>query len=152
MIASNTATIRLVPATRADLESLVALRIDAMRESLERAGRFDPVRARERFVSGFSPAHTKHIIIDGKRIGVVVVKPEADQFLLDHFYIHPDYQRQGIGSAVLDRIFAKADAQATILRVAALRGSDANQFYKRRGFEFLDEEQWDIHYVRYPQR
>jgi hypothetical protein len=29
-----------------DFEALVALRIEAMRESLERVGRFDPVRAR----------------------------------------------------------------------------------------------------------
>ncbi len=152
MIATNTATIHLVPAIRADLESLVALRIEAMQESLERAGRFDPVRARERFASGFSPMHTKHIVINGKRIGFVVIKPEPDQFLLDHLYIRPDFQRQGIGSAVLDRIFAKADAQSTTLRVAALRGSEANQFYKRRGFEFFAEEEWDIYYVRYPHR
>ena len=38
-----------------DFEALVSIRIDAMRESLERMGRFDPVRARERFREGFSP-------------------------------------------------------------------------------------------------
>ena len=41
-----------VAAEPSDFESLVALRIEAMRESLERIGRFDPVRARERFLSG----------------------------------------------------------------------------------------------------
>ena len=37
--------ISLAPTCEADLDSLVALRVDAMRDSLERIGRFDPVRA-----------------------------------------------------------------------------------------------------------
>lgn len=39
-------------AEAADAEALVALRIRALRESLERLGRFDPVRSRERFFVG----------------------------------------------------------------------------------------------------
>lgn len=35
----------LVLAQQNDLDNLVAIRIEAMRESLERVGRFDPVRA-----------------------------------------------------------------------------------------------------------
>jgi hypothetical protein len=35
--------------------ALAELRVEAMRESLERIGRFDPSRARERFLSGISP-------------------------------------------------------------------------------------------------
>jgi hypothetical protein len=42
-------SITLTTAAAEDFEALVALRIDAMRESLERIGRFDPARARERF-------------------------------------------------------------------------------------------------------
>lgn len=34
----------LVPTQHSDLEDLVAIRIEAMRESLERVGRFDPSR------------------------------------------------------------------------------------------------------------
>lgn len=148
----NGFTINLIPAVKADLEALVDIRIAAMRESLERIGRFDPVRARERLVSGFSPDCTKHIAINGKRIGFIVVKPDADHFVLDHFYLHPDHQKKGIGSAVLDLIFAKVDAESAVLHVSALRESAANHFYKRRGFELFDEEDWDLHYVRYPRR
>jgi hypothetical protein len=43
------------PAAASDRESLVLIRIEAMRESLERIGRFDPARARERLESGFVP-------------------------------------------------------------------------------------------------
>ena len=58
-----------------DADALVSLRIEAMRESLERAGRFDAARARQRFLSGFSPEHTRHIVLGDERVGFVVVKP-----------------------------------------------------------------------------
>ena len=45
----------LEPVAESDFESLAALRIEAMRESLEQLGRFDPERARERLRAGFEP-------------------------------------------------------------------------------------------------
>ncbi len=141
-------TVTLGPSTAGDAEALVALRIAAMRESLERIGRFDPVRARERFLAGFSPAHTRHIVVAGERVGFVVVKPWDDGLLLDHLYLHPRHQGRGIGSAVLALIFAETDGLGRRLRVGALRGSDANRFYARHGFIAVEEGEWDVYYVR----
>jgi GNAT superfamily N-acetyltransferase len=141
-------SVTLEAAQPSDLEALVALRIEAMRESLEAAGRFDPVRARERFVSGFVPERTRHIVVDGERVGFVVVRPEADALLLDHLYIRPGAQGQGIGAAVLAMVFAEADAQALPVRVGALRGSASNRFYLRHGFRLVDTGEFDHHYIR----
>jgi GNAT superfamily N-acetyltransferase len=141
-------TASLVPAQPADLEPLVALRIEAMRESLERIGRFDPLRARERFASGFAPEHTRHIVVAGERVGFVVVKPQRDGLLLDHLYNRPAFQGQGIGAAVLALVFAEADAKAQPLRVSALARSDSNRFYLRHGFRLVKQGELDIHYVR----
>lgn len=85
-------TITFRPAIDADAEALVRLRIEAMRESLESIGRFDPVRARERFLSTFESQYTRHIDADGERVGFVAVKPMADALQLDHLYIHPQHQ------------------------------------------------------------
>ena len=141
-------TVTLAPAAADDAAALVALRIAAMRPSLERIGRFDPVRARERFLAGFSPAHTRHIIVGGERVGFVVVKPRDGGLLLDHLYLQPGHQGQGIGSAVLALIFAEADGLGRRLRVGALRGSDANRFYARHGFVAVEEGEWDVYYER----
>ncbi len=70
-----------------DADALVALRIAAMRESLERIRRFDPQRARERFLSSFDPTRTRHIVVDGHRVGFVVTTPQAEWLSLDHLYI-----------------------------------------------------------------
>jgi GNAT superfamily N-acetyltransferase len=140
--------IDLLPVEETDAEALVLLRIAAMRDSLERIGRFDARRARERFLSGFEPRHTRHIVKDGARVGFVVVKPAGDGLLLDHLYVHPAYQGMGIGSEVLRRILAEADRGHRCVRVGALKGSDSNRFYVRHGFELVDHAEWDNYYVR----
>ena len=144
------AAFAFTPATVEDAEALVALRIAAMRESLERIGRFDPVRARERFLAGFAPEHTQHIVWNGARIGFYVVKPADGGLLLDHLYIRPGHQGQGAGAAVLAHVFAQADALGLPLRVGALRGSDSNRFYLRHGFASAGQGEFDNYYTRTP--
>ena len=141
-------TLALTPVAASDLESLVALRIEAMRESLLRIGRFDATRARERFAAGFAPQHTRHIEYQGERVGFLAIKPLAGALLLDHFYIHPRHQSRGIGAAALRQVFDQADAAGLPLRVGALRGSDSNRFYRRHGFRLVEEAEWDLYYLR----
>ena len=138
------------PASPDDADELVALRIAAMRESLERVGRFDPARARARFLSTFAPEHTRHLMVGSQRAGFVVLRPATDHLLLDHLYIHPTHQGKGIGAAVLAALFAQADAEGQPLRVGALRESDSNRFYARHGFELVEQGEWDNYYVRKP--
>jgi len=145
---SSVTPVSFAPALPSDAEALVALRIEAMRESLERIGRFDAVRARERFLSGFSPAHTRHIEAAGRRVGFVVVTRQPDFLLLDHLYVHPDHQGQGIGAAVLTRVIEEAAAEALPVKVGALRGSDSNRFYSRHGFQLVEQGEFDNYYIR----
>lgn len=140
--------VTLTPADPGDAEALVALRIEAMRESLERIGRFDPARARQRFLSGFSPAHTRHIEAGGLRVGFVVAKPQPESMLLDHLYIRPGSQGRGIGAKVLARVIEEASALGLPVRVGALRGSDSNRFYQRHGFRLAGQDEFDNHYLR----
>lgn len=142
------ATLSFAPAMPRDADELVALRIAAMRLSLERIGRFDPARARERFLSGFTPADTRHIIVAGRRVGFVVVKRQQQGLLLDHLYVDPAWQGHGVGSGVLANVFARGDTELLDVHVGALRGSDSNRFYLRHGFELVKQSEFDNHYVR----
>jgi len=141
-------SITVSPAQPGDFESLVALRIEAMKVSLEHVGRFDPARARERFRSSYSPDHTRHIEFNGARVGFFVVKPQADALLLDHLYIRPNAQNHGIGGAVLALVFEEADSKALPVRVGALRESKSNLFYFRHGFQLVEQAEFDNFYVR----
>lgn len=146
--ASDRPVLALSPAGEGDFEALLSLRLAAMRESLERVGRFDPQRARERLSRGFQPAHTRHILRDGELVGFVVVVPRERDWLLDHLYIHPSAQGQGIGGWVLEQVLREADAQHRPVHVTALKHSDANRFYQRHGFELQAEGEWDLYYLR----
>ncbi|WP_322014265.1 GNAT family N-acetyltransferase [Paraburkholderia sp. J12] len=142
--------ITFLPTTHDDAEALVNIRINAMRESLERIGRFDRQRARERFLAAFDPAWCRFIAVEGERVGFVAAKPDDEHLALEHLYIVPEHQGRGIGSIVLDAVFADADSQAMPVKVGALRESDSNRFYRRHGFTQTGEGEWDIYYVRAP--
>ncbi|MGK8834250.1 VOC family protein [Achromobacter xylosoxidans] len=140
--------LRDAPVGEADFDALLAIRIEAMRDSLERLGRFDPERARARLRATFRPEHTWFIERDGARIGFYALRPDGDGLRLDHLYVVPAAQGLGVGGQVLGRLLRDADLRGLPVRVGALRGSDSNRFYRRHGFEPVAESEWDIDYLR----
>ncbi|CUJ21228.1 Predicted enzyme related to lactoylglutathione lyase [Achromobacter xylosoxidans] len=140
--------LRDAPVGEADFDALLAIRIEAMRDSLERLGRFDPERARARLRATFRPDHTWFIERDGARIGFYALRPDGDGLRLDHLYVVPAAQGLGVGGQVLGRLLRDADLRGLPVRVGALRGSDSNRFYRRHGFEPVAQSEWDIDYLR----
>ncbi len=148
MPATADMNLRLAPAGEDDFDAELSLRLAAMRESLEKAGRFDAQRARERLSRGYLPAYTRHILKDNELVGFVVVVPREHDWLLDHLYIHPSAQALGVGSWVLQQVLKEADEQHKAVSVTALKLSDANRFYLRHGFVLQAEGEWDLYYLR----
>lgn len=138
-------------ASQSDGETLAQLRIAAMKPSLEAIGRFDPGRARSRFLSNFVPENTQKIILDGELAGFYVVQQNETHLKLDHLYIHPDYQGKGIGADIVNEVKALAAEKALPIQLCALRDSPSNLFYQREGFQLQYEEEWDIYYQWSPQ-
>lgn len=139
-----------VPVAVNDFDQMLALRIEALRESLERLGRFDPVRARERLAAGFVPEHMRHILVEGERAGFITLRPGSEQtapaLQLDHLYIRPVCQNRGIGAWALDWAKAQAELQNCDITLAALKQSAANRFYLRHGFIQIGEGEFDLDY------
>ena len=132
------------PAALSDLETLVALRIAALRESLERVGRFAPDRARARFIENFRPDHTRLIRVCAALAGCVAFGPRGDDWEIEHFYLDPAFQGAGLGGAVMTALLAEADAAGMAVALTVLEMSDANRFYARFGFEETGREGVDI--------
>ena len=147
---------RLASASLDDFDVLFKLRLAAMRESLERIGRFDEQRAFERFRSTFDPAHTRLVLLDqtGTMAGCVAVKPvegeAGDALLLEHFYLFPEHQGHGLGGEILRQLLAEADAEGRAVRLSVLQRSDAARFYQRYGFVETGQDEWDIYMERPP--
>lgn len=132
------------PASASDLETLVALRIVALRESLERVGRFTPERARARFIESFRPEHTRLIRVGPALAGCVAFGPREDAWEIEHFYLDPAFQGAGLGGAVMSALLAEADAAGHAVALTVLELSDANRFYARFGFSETGREGVDI--------
>ncbi|MFG3280775.1 GNAT family N-acetyltransferase [Streptomyces sp. NPDC048111] len=140
----------LRPAEGADVEAIVELRAVAMRPDLERLGRFDEHRVRQRFRDAFCPSHTWIVLADGAFAGCVALRPAEDGYWLEHFYLAPAVQGRGLGSAVLRAVLARPEAIAAPVRLNVLQGSAARRLYERHGFAVESQDPVDVFMVRPP--
>ncbi|WP_091102913.1 GNAT family N-acetyltransferase [Nonomuraea pusilla] len=137
-------------ATAADVETLAELRATVLRADLERVGRYDAHRVRQRLRDSFSPLHTSVIMTGGELAGCVTVRPAEGGRLLEHFYLAPRHQGRGLGSAVLRTLMERADEQRAAVRLQVLQGSAARRLYERHGFVVESEDPVDVFMVRPP--
>lgn len=148
----TTETLLILPAFAEDAEHLAAIRVEAMRPSLEAVGRFDPERARDRLLASFRPDDTRVIRQDDQVAGFFVVRRQADHLYLDHLYLAPAFQGRGIGRYVIERLKTEARALALPIRLVALNGSPANAFYLSCGFVRGGADALDTRYEWLPGR
>ncbi|MFJ8858380.1 GNAT family N-acetyltransferase [Streptomyces sp. NPDC102451] len=148
----STSTVRawsLRPALSEDLEVMTELRAVVMRPDLERLGRYDEHRVRQRLRDAYAPEHTWVVeTSDGVFAGCVALRPAEDGWWLEHFYLAPELQGGGIGSAVLAELLARTDAEGVPVRLDVLRGSAARRLYERHGFVLEREDAVDVYMVR----
>lgn len=137
-------------ASVADVEAVAELRALVLRADLERLGRYDEQRVRQRLRDGFAPAHTWAIEVDGAFAGCVSLRPAEDGHWLEHFYLAPHLQGAGMGTAVLRELLERCDRDGTVVRLNVLRGSPARRLYERHGFTRETEGPVDVCMVREP--
>lgn len=135
-------------ARRGDVEAVAELRAVVMRGDLERLGRYDEERVRQRVRDGFSTRHTSVIEVEGEFAGCVTVRPVGEGELLEHFYLDPGRQGRGLGSAVLRTVLRRADERGVPVRLNVLQGSAARRLYERHGFVVEREDPVDVFMVR----
>ncbi len=139
---------RFAPAREADFEPLLAIRIDVMREHLERVFRYDPSRARRFFREHFDQPGLRLILIGDTLAGCVAFRLRDDAIVIDSFYLDRRFQNRGLGAAVLKVLLAEGDALAKPVHLDVLQGSPADRFYERHGFQKIKEDEIERTYER----
>ena len=139
---------RFAPVSEADFEPLLALRIDVMREHLERVFRYQPERARRIFREHFDEPGLRLILVDGERAGCVGFRNSEGEIKIDSFYLARRHHNRGLGAAILKVLLAEADALGLPVRLEVLHGSPAGRFYERHGFAKLAEDDVEAEYER----
>ncbi len=88
---------------------------------------------------------------DGELVGVAGIQHLGDVALIRHVYVRANYQRQGVGGALLQHLFTLARASEVL--VGTYKDATwAVRFYTQHGFEHVSREDssrlleryWDI--------
>jgi GNAT superfamily N-acetyltransferase len=145
--ASLSANWSLRAASAHDDQWIAELRAVVLRPDLERLSRFDPVRVRQRFLAAFEPASTRVVLVDGLAAGSIAVRADEGSVWIEHFYLRPELQGRGIGSAVLKSQLAAGTGDRPF-RLNVLQGSRAQALYERHGFVVEREDAVDVFMVR----
>ncbi|GAB4051636.1 GNAT family N-acetyltransferase [Catellatospora paridis] len=138
------------PALTADVEPVAELRAVVLRADLERLGRYDEHRVRQRLRDKFAAEHTRVIEVAGEFAGCVTLRPAADAHWLENFLLAPHLHGGGIGTAVLAGLLEQCDRAGTRVRLQVLQGSAARRLYERHGFSVETEDPVDVFMIREP--
>jgi GNAT superfamily N-acetyltransferase len=138
------------PAKPTDVEPIAELRVTVLRPDLERLGRFDEHRVRQRLRDSFSPTHTSIVLAGGAFAGCVALRPAEDGQWLEHFYLDPGVQGRGLGAAILQTLLNHTSTEGLVVRLNVLQGSAARRLYERHGFTVQSEDPIDIFMMRTP--
>jgi ribosomal protein S18 acetylase RimI-like enzyme len=77
--------------------------------------------------------------LDDQRIGRIYIYRSANDIRVMDIALMPDYQRRGIGSALLRELIEEADAMAVTITLHVEADNPAVALYRRLGFEHLED-------------
>ena len=100
------------------------------------------------FRQKFDPAKRQVILLDGKPAGVLSVEEQADETFLALIEILPEYQGQGLGTAVIQHVITAALQHGRPVTLRVLKTNHpARRLYERLGF-IITEETSTHYYMR----
>ncbi|NOH31751.1 GNAT family N-acetyltransferase [Vibrio mediterranei] len=126
-----------------DFDFLFELKKAAEYEAVSRVFGWDESLQRHLHEVEWSQAKPTIIEIDGKRIGSYLLKPQDGGYYFGRFFLLPDYQGKGIGSAVIKDCIGKAKSQPITL--CYLVGNQVHSLYERHGFRVTHQDEHFVH-------
>ncbi len=141
--------IRLRSGTPADLEFIRRVQRESMRPHVERVfGPWHDEEQRRRLYESTDPATHEIIEIGGKPVGCQWIREHPRELELVRLYLLPEVHGQGIGSRLVARLCARADARGLAVRLRVLQGNPARNLYARQGFEVAGESETHVSMAR----
>jgi ribosomal protein S18 acetylase RimI-like enzyme len=130
---------QLRPATDKDYDFFYRLQVAAMKEYVAQTYGWDDA-VQERYLSRkFAEREHQIIVVNGQDVGVLEINQTEDEIALMNIQIMPEYQRQGLGTAVLQDVLADANRQGLPITLWVMKVNPARELYKRLGFGVVEE-------------
>jgi ribosomal protein S18 acetylase RimI-like enzyme len=130
--------ITLRPALSADYSFALSLYIQTIKPLATAWMAWVDHEQEAQFASLWHPDDTWIITLNGQEIGWVEFRQTGDETFLKQLYVAPLHQRRGIGSQVMRRLNEQGRT-AKSMTLFVLKNNPAFRFYKRHGFEVVQE-------------
>jgi ribosomal protein S18 acetylase RimI-like enzyme len=114
-----------------DIEWLESFYESIMKPYVELTHEWDSTKFREYF----NPKIITVIQVDGIDIGMLKVEEREDCFYLGDIQIDRGYQKQGIGTKLIEQVIRSANIAKKPVRLRVLKGNPAKDLYFRLGFK-----------------
>lgn len=98
------------------------------------------------FRDHFDPLDLQVIQVDEQDVGILSIQERAEELFVVLIEILPEFQRQGIGTAVIRELIAAAERQGKPVALRVLKSNIlARNLYQRLGFGVTGEN--ETHYI-----
>lgn len=141
----------LRPATAADLDYLFNLHRATMRDYVDATWGWNDEWQRDYFEKKFDPDASLIIQVFDQYAGVLVVEDRPDELYLALIEVAPSYQRQGLGTTIINELQAKAQSANKPMTLHILKANTpARRLYEQLGFMADADEEHKVHMVWVP--
>ena len=131
--------IRFRQAQENDANFLYALHVATMKEYVDKTWGWEDAFQEAVFRERYVPAEVQIITWNGKDIGMISVEEKKEDVFLRTIEIHPLYQRQGLGTSIIQQIVADAASRKKSVFLRVLKVNPAQRLYERLGFRIVEE-------------
>ena len=100
-------------------------------------------------LDGLNSKAFQSIFVGQSRVGAIAVERHATHIQIEDLYILPEFQNQGIGTAIILDIIEEAYQGCKPVRLRVLTSSPAKVLYERLGF-VVEQIEPERYFMEYP--
>ncbi len=134
-----------------DSDFIFTVKKAAFREYVEQVEGWGDTHQRKLHNKRFDTQDFLIIQFQGNDIGFFSTSCTSDSLKVYQFFIHPEYQGRGIGSACMTRILTDANTTGKAVNLQVLKINIRGiAFYQRLGFSIIDEDPIHVQMKKLP--
>ena len=131
--------IRYRPVTDEDRDFLYQLHVWTMKEYVDKTWGWEDAFQESVFIQNFNPDYQMIITFNDKDAGMISIEYKDDEIFLRAIEIHPQYQRKGIGTFIVESLIEEGIRQDKPVMLYVLKVNPAKELYERLGFNAVSE-------------
>jgi ribosomal protein S18 acetylase RimI-like enzyme len=139
----------LRPAVTQDFEYCKRLYFTGMTKIIEELG-LDMAAHAASFLQNWEPAEVRIIAVGDSDVGWLQSSVRDDGLFLAQLFVDDPFQRQGIGTEVMNQLIGEASRLNQAVRLAVVKTNPALRLYVRLGFHITHEDDRKFYMERDP--